>query len=192
MKKIRVWYAVVMLTAAAVCGCSSAPKESKQRIGLGKPDGYEKYEKISAADLYFNMVSKPVLYAGEDGTLVFALRNGGSRSVEIREWLRNESENVKIMIQPYLPDMKAPDPQGWIELVEPQKRPVIHYPLTLMPDNQAMVSKKLEFIRKMQVTAGMERRFFIKAQLTLKSLDLATEVMVLRVLPAKTMKGNAR
>ena len=61
-------------------------------------DGYEKYEKISAANLYFNMVSKPVLYAGEDGTLVFALRNGGSRSVEIREWLRNESENVKIMI----------------------------------------------------------------------------------------------
>ena len=191
MKKTWV-YGAVLLTVLAGSGCTSAPKSAKQRIGLGKPDGYETYKKIEAAGLYLNLVSKPVVYAGEDGVLVFALRNGGSRSVEIREWLRNEPENIKLMIQPYLPDMKAPDPQAWIELIEPVKRPVIHYPLTLMPDNQAMISKKLEFIRKMQITPGMERRFFIKAQLTLKSLDLATEVMVLRVLPAETGKGKTR
>jgi hypothetical protein len=176
----------------ALSGCMSPPEMPRHRIGLGKPDGYEKYEKIDAAELYFNLVSEPVLYAGEDGLLVYSLRNGKGKSVEIREWLRDEASNVKIMIQPYLPGMKAPDPGAWIELLEPEKKPVIHYPMILMPDNQAMVSKKLEFIRKMQISPGMERKFFIKAQLTLKSLDLATDVTILRVLPAKTLKGKLR
>jgi len=191
MKKNWV-YGVVLATVLSGAGCMSKPEVPRQRIGLGTPDGYETYEKIDDRELYFGMVSKPVLYAGEVGVLVFSLRNGSNRSVEIREWFRNEPENIKIMIQPYLPGMKGPDPDAWIELIEPVKRPVIHYPLTLMPDNQVMVSKKMEFIRKMQITPGMERKFFIKAQLTLKSLDLATEVMELRVLPAKAVKGKTQ
>ena len=191
MKK-RWLSAALLLGVLAGGGCSSVQEPQRHKLGLGTPDGHEKYEKINSAGLYLNMVSKPVLYAGDDGVLVFALRNSSGKTVEIREWFSNEPENVKILIQPYLPDMTAPDPGAWIELVEPEKRPVIHYPMTLMPDNQAMVSKKLEFIRKMEVSPGMERRFFIQGQLALKSLNLTTEVMVLRILPAKVEKKGSK
>ena len=187
MKK-RWWYGAAALALLAAAGCASAPQAPKLRLGLGKPDGYETYEKINPAGLYFELVSKPVVYAGSEAKLVFALRNSSGRSVEIREWLRNEPENIKIMIQPYLPGMKTPDPQGWIELIEPEKRPVIHYPLILMPENQVLVTKNLNFIAKLYVPPRSERRFFMRAESTLQSLKLASDVIVLHVLPNQVVR----
>lgn len=182
-------HSLAAFVAAAVlgAGCGPAAEERPMKIGLGVPDGYVQYEPITAPDLYLDLIGKPVLYAGEDGTLIFSLRNAGTKEVVIKEWFRNEPENLKLRVQPYLPGMTGPDPEAWIELEEPVQKPVIHYPLTLMPDNQAMIVKHLDFVGKMRVTPGMERRFFLQAQLNLKSLNLATGTIVLRIIP-KPMK----
>ena len=150
----------------------------------------KEYKKITAADLYLNLVSKPLLSAGGSGELVFALRNAGTKRVNIPEWLRNEPENVKLFVQPFLPGMNEPAPDSWIELVDPVQQPVIHSPLILMPDNQVMVSKKLEFVSKMRIAPGMERRFFLKAQINLKSLDTESETVVLRIQSNIKEKGE--
>ncbi len=172
----------------AVSGCA-VKTEPKMKMGFGLPDGLVEYKKITAPDLYLNLISKPVLHAGAGEELIFALRNAGLRRINIPEWFRNEPENVKLFIQPFLPGMKSPDPDSWIELVEPVKQPVIHLPLVLMPDNQVMISKKLEFVDKMRITPGMERRFFLKAQINLKSLNTESETVVLRIL-SKSAKGE--
>ena len=179
------------LLAALAAGCAAPEKPPMQRT-FGVPDGMVKYPKIIAPDLYLDMISKPLLYAGGPGELVFALRNSGQKAVTIDEWYRNEGENLILLVQPCLPGMKAPDPAAWIEIAEPVRKPVIHYPLMLMPDNRVMIAKKLDFIGKMQVTPGMERRFFLQAKLTLKSLDLSTEIITLRVLPARKEKETKK
>ena len=180
-----------VLLATLAAGCAAPQKPPMQRT-FGVPDGMVKYPRIDAEGLYLEMVSQPRLYAGEPANLVFTLRNSGQKAATIDEWYRNEGENLLLLIQPCLPGMNAPDPDAWIEISEPMQKPVIHYPLILLPDNQVMIAKKLDFIGKMQVAPGMERRFFLRAKLTLKSLDLSTEIITLRVLPARTGKETKK
>ena len=52
-----------------------------------------------------------------------------------------------------------------------------------MPSNQVMISKELPVIEKLQLPPHTERRFFMKAELALTSVKLASEVVELRVLP---------
>ncbi len=188
MKQIFTLMTAIILLCST--GCAAAQSRSGKKIGFGLPDGLKEYKKITATDLYLNLVSKPQLVAGGSGELVFALRNAGAKRVNIPEWLRNEPENVKLFVQPFLPGMKSPDPENWIEVVDPVQQPVIHSPLILMPDNQVMVSKKLEFVSKMRVAPGMERRFFLKAQINLKSLDTESETVVLRIISNIKEKGE--
>ena len=175
----------LLLAALAASGCASKPKTLPMRRMFGVPDGMVQYQPIPAEGLYLELLSRPTLYAGKPGTLVFALRNSGVKSVNIDEWFRDEAYNVKLLIQPYLPGMTAPDPEAWIELTEPEQPNPVHYPLALMPDNKVMIAKQLDFIRHMRISPGRERRFFLRGQLTLKSLNLGTEVIVLHVLPPK-------
>lgn len=182
------FHLVMLPVLLAAAGCTSSKPEPKMKMGFGLPDGLVEYKKVDAADLHLDLLSKPVLHTGGSNELIFALRNAGFRRVNIPEWLRNEPENVKLLLQPYLPGMDAPDPEGWIEIVEPVKQPVIHLPLVLMPDNKVMISKKLDFVNKMRIAPGMERRFFLKAKINLKSLNTESEMIVLRILPGAIPK----
>ena len=180
-----------MLTASVLAfaaGCATEQSVTKYKLQLGVPEGSREYKKINPAGLQLNLISTPVYYAGKSAVVTFALRNAGMKKINIEQWYRHEPDNLKLRIQPYLPGMTAPDPDGWFEIEDPRKRPVMHYPLTLMPDNQALISKKLDFVSMMEVTPGKERRFFLQACSTLSSLDLQSDIVVLKILPKQIKK----
>lgn len=111
------------------------------------------------------------------------MSNDSHVTVSIPEWYTHEPDNVIIYVQPWLTGMTAPAEDAWIELSFDLKKPVLHYPLTLMPGNQVLVTKELPFIQMLQVSEGKMRRYFVKASLNLKSLKLDTGVFHLQVLP---------
>ncbi len=185
------YYSTFTLLLLFLCSCTSTPPEMpNMKLVMGVPAGKIKYEKISSEFLSLHLLTSPVFYAGKSASLIFSLRNFGSKELKIQEWYKDEPDNIIMYIQPYLPGMKAPDPDAWIEindLTESKQR--FHYPISLMPDNQVMVTKKLSFISKIRISPGKERRFFLKAKLNLKSVDLSSDVIVIRVLPEK-IKGE--
>ncbi len=183
MKKSNQLLALLLL--AGVAGCSTPPPMPETRVGMGILDGTVTYEPVPADGLSLKMISSNTVYAGEKTSVCFALSNDGHRQVSIPEWYSFEPDNVIVYVQPWLTGMTEPDPDSWIELSFDLKTPVLHYPITLMPGNKVLVSKKLPFVQMLQVSEGKMRRFFIKASLNLKSLQLNTEVSALQVLPKR-------
>lgn len=174
-----------------ICGCTSTPKEMpKYKVAMGIPDGSVKYKPIPADGFNLRLISKGDVFAGTKTELVFALANNGSKEVTIEEWYSHEPDNMVIKVQPWLTGMKKPDPEAWIELSFELKKPVLHYPLTLLPGNQALISKNLAFIEKLQVSPGKMRRYFVQGVLNLKSLDLKSDVYVIQVFPKKIKGGK--
>lgn len=168
--------------AVLITGCSTAePKIPQMKMAIGVPDGTVEYQPVSPRGLALRMLSKPTLFAGEDAALNFSLINNSRVQKIIPEWYAHEPDNIKLFVQPWLPGETAPAPDGWIELPVEFKKPVMHFPLTLMPGNQVIISKKLPFIRKLQVSPGMSRRYFIRAELNLKSLKLTTDTIAIQV-----------
>ncbi|MBE6356456.1 MAG: hypothetical protein E7058_05005 [Lentisphaerae bacterium] len=174
-----------VLLTAIISGCvSKEPPPPPQKMAFGVPDGTAKYKPVSAKNLSLQLVGKPTAHAGERTVLTFMLTNTGMTKIEIPEWYSNESDNIVLFAQPWLTGMKKPDDANWVELSFDLKRPVFHHPLILMPDNKVMVAKELPFVKNIRkISKGMERRYFIKAKVNLKSLKLESDVLVLRVLP---------
>ncbi len=181
MKKYRHLLACFIL--AGIAGCSTPPPMPEFKMSMGIPDGKVEYEPVSPQGLSLKMISKPTVYAGEKTALSFAVSNDSHVTVSIPEWYTHEPDNVIIYVQPWLTGMTAPAEDAWIELSFDLKKPVLHYPLTLMPGNQVLVTKELPFIQMLQVSEGKMRRYFVKATLNLKSLKLDTGVFHLQVLP---------
>lgn len=177
----------VLLSTLLLAGCVRKERTPRTLIGELDTPG-KKYATVNPDGLQIQLISKPVVYAGKSASLIFSLRNRSHRRINIREWLSNEPENMVIYVQPFLTGMKAPDPDRWTKLEVPRKRPVIHYPLILMPENQVLVTKNLNFIAKLYVPPRSERRFFMRAESTLQSLKLASDVIVLHVLPNQVVR----
>ena len=175
-----------------LAGCLSQPEMPKMKMAMGIPDGTVEYKKVSTKNLCLNLLSKKDVFAGEKTELIFALSNNSQKTVLIEEWYSFEPDNIKLNIQPWLTGMKEPDADGWIELTQTLKKPVLHYPMTLMPGNKALISKKLDFVEKLQVSPGKMRRYFVKAEMNLKSVKLQSEVYVLQVFSKRTTGGNSK
>ena len=177
---------LLSLTAAALSlfllsGCMR--KEVSTKVAIGVPHGQKTYKPIKNPTLSLKMLGKPIRYAGEKAIFTFSLSNTGNRAVEIPEWFSYEPDNLVLYVQPRTTDMSAPIEEYWIKLDFDPRKPVFHYPLTLMPSNQVLISKELPVIEKLQLPPHTERRFFIKAELALTSVKLSSEVVELRVLP---------
>ena len=148
---------------------------------MGELHGEVKFEKVNPENLELQILGSPVARAGRPGVVTFALANKGMKSVRVQEWFSNESDNVGVFIQPVLPGMFEPDEKRWVRLAFEFKKPVLHYPITLMPGNKVLVSKEIDFIKNIMMPPGEERMFFFKGALTLDSLPLTSKVGVLRV-----------
>lgn len=186
-------FLLALPAALLLAGCTSSNPEKEMpqyKMAMGVPDGKINYKPIPTKDLSFAMISKCDVNAGKKCELVFALSNKGMKEISIPEWYSNEPDNVIVSVQPWLPGMTQPDPENWTELSFDLKKPVLHYPLTLLPGNQALVSKSLDFIDKLAVSPGKMRRFFIRAKLNLKSAPLLSEVYVLQVFPKNAIIGG--
>lgn len=182
MKNAFFLFAIAALTLTVGCA-RTEPEMPKLKMVMGIPDGTVEYPTIPTKNLSLKMISAPTLYAGEEGELIFALANKGRRQISIPEWYAYEQDNLSVFIQPWLPGMTEPDPERWFDLSEELKKPVMHYPLTLMPDNQVMITKKMDFVKKLTISKGMTRRYFVKAGINLNSLPLESDVYALQILP---------
>ena len=165
--------AVVMLFS----GCAGKSEIQKS----AKVPAPVKFEKVKADGLSLKILGTPVARAGRPGVITFALANDGHLKVNIPEWFSNESDNVGIYIQPLLSGMVEPDESKWVRLEFEFKKPIMHYPVTLMPGNKLLIAKQVDFIKNMMIQPGDERMFFFRGELTLESLPLTSRVGILRV-----------
>ena len=171
MRGIVICLAAALLAASS--GCVTVPEHGKAKRAMGV-DPKPSYPKLTGYRLELKQVSPRVMYCGDRGELTFSLRNAGKESIRLDEWFSNEPDNVVVYCQPWLTGMTGPDDAGWIELSFDPKMPPIRYPLELMPGNRVFVTKELPFVSKLAVSPGAERRFFIRAKLNLKSVDVET------------------
>ena len=179
MKKFKFWFLPVAAVSLLLAGCVT--EQPRRKVAMGIPHGKVKYSKVSPDGLELRVFGKTTVRAGRPAELTFALANHSSRTVRIAEWYSYEPDNILILVQPCLSGMIEPDPEKWIPLDFEFKRPVFHYPITLMPGNQVLVTKEAGFIEKLVISPGDERRFFVRAVLTLESLNLASNIFMLRV-----------
>ncbi len=180
----------LMLAAAALCcatGCVTETLTPQTKIGeynLKKKN----FPPLSDYQLELRSIGNLTFTAGEPATLNFALRNTGIKPVRIDEWRMNEIDNLRLYCQPWLPGTDQPDPDAWVSLDEEIKQPELRYRLELMPDNQAIVSRKLNFIESLVVSSGAERRYFIRAELNLKSVRVDPVNIAIAVTPRKVTR----
>jgi len=187
----RAW--MMLLSAAvtvAICGCAGNKPERQSKRAMGTLP-QESYAPLTDYRLSLRTDSRKTIRVGEGGEITFALRNLDKKNIRIVEWFSNEPDNVVVYCQPWLTGMTAPDEAGWIPLDFDVRMPPIRYPLELMPGNQVLVTKKLDFVDKMAITPGSERRYFIKAKLNLKSVSVESPVSVLIVLPEDPKRPKA-
>lgn len=170
-------------TVLSFAGCTSVPeqKPARPRLTFGVPHGKVKYAPVKPDGLELKFFGRNEFQAGRPASLTFALANNGVKKVSIPEWLSNESDNIGLFVQPAQPGAFEPDESKWVQLTFDFKRPMMHYPITLLPGNQALVSKNLDFVEKMMIPPGQERLFFLRAELTLESLSLSSKTMLIRV-----------
>lgn len=181
MRRLLYMALVPLFAAAVVCGCSGTkedPSKAKRAMGVMPK---ENYDPLSDYSLVLFTRNTQTVRTGEGGKVTFALRNTDKKSVRIDEWYSNESDNIIVYCQPWLTGMTEPDEQAWTELSFDVKRPPIRYPLELMPGNQVLVTKQLDFVDKLVISHNAERRFFLRAKLNLKSVAAMSPVSVLIV-----------
>ena len=179
-------------TAVGVVGCaSSATPERKTKRAMGTLP-QENYAPLTDYKLMLRTDSRKTLRVGEGGEITYALRNLDKKTVRIVEWFSHEPDNVIVYCQPWLTGMTVPDENAWIPLDFDLHRPPVRYPLELMPGNQVLVTKRLDFVDKLAITPGSERRYFIKAKLNLRSVSVTSPISVLIVLPGSGKSAKPR
>ncbi len=174
-------YLLTLIAIALAWGCStpkkSAPKkERRYEYGVDAKAKKNKFEKIVGARLNLYPPIKRQYKAGETAMLNITLGNDGRNSVSIPEWRINEVDNITLYCQPWLPNMKNPDPEMWVPVNAPITQPEKRYKLVLLSGNQTTVSKPLTFVKDLVISKGSERRYFLKAELNLTSYKATSEV----------------
>ncbi len=173
------------LLLAGVCvmlGCAGCVSEvEKEDKYLGGLVEQVEYPPLKNVRLGLNVLGKREFVAGEPVRIPFALCNNGSKPVRISEWYANESDNVIVYCQVWLPGMEEPDENYWLPLEFDVKKPALRYPLDLTPGSSAVVEKELDFIRSLVVSPGMERRYFVRGELNLNSVKVSSPVIAIAV-----------
>ncbi|MBQ7207413.1 MAG: hypothetical protein IJS01_06400 [Lentisphaeria bacterium] len=181
MKKTALFLTGLAGAAFLLCaGCVVHEETVAGKRALGER-AKDKYAPLKGYRLKLEMVGSGRLYAGDGGVVTFSLENCGNKRIDIEEWFSNEPDNIVISCQNYLPGMTQSDPEGWVRLETPPRQPAWRFPLQLAPGNKVQISKALPFVDNLVITPGSERRFFIKAELALKSVTAASRVAVITV-----------
>ena len=183
MKHLLYLLAASVLLFAA--GCASEKVVVEKKLGFGFKDRGN-YPKIKDHRLSLELSPGTRRFqAGVPGELTFLLRNTGSKTLSIPEWYKFDPNNLEVNCQIWLPGTTVPDPDMWLNISMPVKRPVWRYPLTIPAGETVFVSTRLDFPANLVISPGSERRYFIKARLNLKSVDVAAPVAYITILPGK-------
>lgn len=183
MKFFRSYFKLVPLLIAAVVftSCVSTP--------VGKQPPRWKEHKVKAKtfapitdhDLWLLPISERLtFFAGEEVPIDFKLINKGERQVKIDEWLQDQDANIEVYYCPWQEQQPEFKPEEWTCFQSKKPDSLVRFPLELNPGNSVLVSCNLTFIKKMTPPATPQK-FYIIARLTLKSLPLVSEVLVITV-----------
>ncbi len=182
----------LILTGIALCataflsGCVQYKVESKEQRFVSGSLPLPEYAPLERYRLAINLESNRELVAGEEATLAFSIQNVDTVPVRIPEWFAYEPENIQLYCQHWLPGEEDPVEDAWIllelEKTEEQlKKPDFRVPLELAPGNQVVVNRNFRIVRAMRIQGGEERRFFVKAKLNLKSVQVESPVFAVSV-----------
>ena len=177
---------VAACVAAVFCGCVQEKVEKKEQKFVAGSLPLPEYAPLERYKLEINLEGSRELVAGSEGTLRFSIRNADTVPVKVPEWYVNEPENLLVFCQSWFPGTEQPDPDGWIPIElektpEQLKHPDFRFPLELAPGNRVFIDRDLRIVRPMKVTPGGERRFFVKAKLNLKSVEVESPVFAVSV-----------
>lgn len=178
MKKIRIFFVMSVAIAALFCcsGCVSTYTGT-----ITKFPERTKFEPIPYANLKLEVVGSRQMVSGVDDSITLRLTNKG-KYIRIEEWYMKEADNFIVYYQPWKPGTENPDPLAW-ETIYPVtlERPK-RYPLDMSPGVAVLVRFGLPFLDGLKVTPGKERRFFLKATLSLTTVKAETDVFAISVL----------
>lgn len=194
--RILTGVAALFLLGILATGCASGPEaddagkaksraevmsriNERTRRDFGRKP--KKYRPLHDYKLKLEATSRRVFTTGKDAELVFVLRNLDRKPVHLEDWHVAQADNIRLYIQNWFPEMKGPDEKAWIDLNAEPASPDLRYPLDLLPGNQAIISKSLPFVRDLTVSPNAERRYFVKAELTLETVQVATPVFGIAV-----------
>ena len=170
---------VALSICTIFCGCIRTEESGVQVAGF--TENNKEFAKISNSDLSLVMVGEHEKIAAPDQSVRFKLINNGTKSITIEEWHLNDIENFTVDCQAWLPGTREPDPDSWIPLIDAPEKFSRHYPLTLDPGNMVLVDIPLEFLSSLVISPNGERRYFIKATLSLQSVTVTSPVEVFTV-----------
>lgn len=141
-----------------------------------------KFEPIPDAKLKLEVVGRRELISGVDDSITLKLTNIGTKAIRIEEWYMKEADNFIVYYQPWKPGTTEPDPTAW-DVIYPVtlERPV-RFPLDMSPGVNVLVRFGLPFLDGLKVTPGKERRFFLRATLSLKTVKAESKIFAISLL----------
>ncbi len=140
------------------------------------------FEPIPNARLKLDVVGKRQLVSGVDDSITLRLTNIGSNHVRIEEWIMKEVDNFIVYYQPWKPGTTEPDPTAWEAILPVVLDRPKRFPLDMSPRVNVLVRFGLPFLDGLKVTPGKERRFFLRAALSLRSVKAESDVFAISVL----------
>jgi len=167
--------AVLMLLGA---GCVSETEKPKN-IGGILPKA--EYVPQTGYQLELSLVSPVILPGGCETFVTYSLKNVGKKPIRIDDWFAVPDANIKIFCQAWTPDMPEPNPNLWIPVGADYPDRIVRYPMELNPGNLITIRRKLPFVEKLVVQPGTERRYFIRAELNLKTVKASSRLDVLHI-----------
>ena len=168
-----------LFCAVLLTGCVQT-KVEKMESHLGSVER-QSFPTVEGARLELAVSGNPELVSGRDRKVTFILRNLSNTPVSIPEWFTNESDNIEVSVQIWFPKSHAPEEDRWITYPVVPKKPVMRYPLRIGAKVFVSVDVPLEFLDKLIVKPGTERRYFIKARLNLNSVKAESKVSAITV-----------
>ena len=175
MKKMLLLFGAALLVLS---GCVRDTKNQKHTSGVPP---HREYKPLEEYNLSLELSGNRTLKAGGKGRIEFILTNRDTKPVQLPDWYAHEEDNIVVYCQPWLPGMKDPDPDAWIAIDFDLHKPPFRYPLELLAGNRVAVAKHLPFVEKLSVTPGKERRYFIKAALTLTTVKVTSPVAAVAI-----------
>ena len=180
--------AALALLLTLLTGCVSEVVD-KDRLMPALPP-HREYPELTGYRLRLELTSPREYIAGtRDCRVVYSLENAGDAMLRIDEWYLQEAANLNVYCQPWFPGTEHPDDDLWLPVGSPVPANAARYPVELNPGNRMTLARELPFIEKLTVTPGAERRYFIKAELNLKSVKAASPVNYIVVRPPAPEKN---
>lgn len=183
-------------TLLLACGCGTTETEAAKNKPKLAFSPRKSYAKLTDYKVEFSLL-KHDFKAGEPATLIVGMKNVGSTPIRMEDWRIKNADNIKLFIQNWPPGAEKPVETEWItykgdrgevqmpawvsvnEPIDPEND--WRYPQELLPGNMVLIEKPLDFVRMVKVKQGYERRYFVKVETNLQSIEAKSGILGISV-----------